>query len=255
MNNEVHGSGTRHPQLRDDHERTRGGSQHAGGVRAGDHWRAQTSAPATPAVFTRPPARAGRIALAATFMKAETPDGLRWVFQDVHPGGVAARRRHRPGDILLTIDDRSSPPAAMPFALGQTYAVTVRKATERRFATLAVPGSKEKQRPIVVPDQVVTASKARDDLGLIRVSMFPGVLGMDVARDISRADRRSRMFALIVDLRGNTGGGIGCLRVMSHLCAGSARRRVQREPCGWRNTATTRAGCRPSTTSRPRSGA
>ena len=35
------------------------------------------------------PRSAGRIAMAATLTKAETSDGLRWVFQDVHPGGVA----------------------------------------------------------------------------------------------------------------------------------------------------------------------
>ena len=167
------------------------------------------------------PRAAGRIALAATFMKAETPDGLRWVFQDVHPGGVAARAGIRPGDILLTIADKEfRPPDAMPFALGQTYVVTVRKADGKTIRyTLAVPGSKEKQRPIVVPDQVVTASKLRDDLGLIRVSMFPGVLGMDVARDISRAVADLGCSRLVLDLRGNTGGGMGCLRVMSHLCA------------------------------------
>jgi C-terminal processing protease CtpA/Prc len=49
--------------------------------------------------------------------------------------------------------------------------------------------------------------------------MFPGVLGLDVARDINRAIADLACDRLIVDLRGNTGGGIGCLRVMSHLCA------------------------------------
>ncbi len=167
------------------------------------------------------PRAAGRIALAATFMKAGAPDGLRWVFQDVHPGGVAARAGIRPGDILLTIGDKEfRPPDATPFALGQTYVITVRKADGRTIRyTIAVPGSKEKQRPIVVPDQVVTASKLRDDLGLIRVSMFPGVLGMDVARDISRAVADLGCSRLVLDLRGNTGGGMGCLRVMSNLCA------------------------------------
>jgi carboxyl-terminal processing protease len=48
--------------------------------------------------------------------------------------------------------------------------------------------------------------------------MFPGVLGMDVARDISRAIADLGCDQLVIDLRGNTGGGIGCLRVMSHLC-------------------------------------
>jgi C-terminal processing protease CtpA/Prc len=48
--------------------------------------------------------------------------------------------------------------------------------------------------------------------------MFPGVLGMDVARDISRSIAELDCEHLVIDLRGNTGGGIGCLRVMSHLC-------------------------------------
>jgi len=51
--------------------------------------------------------------------------------------------------------------------------------------------------------------------------MFPGAVGIDVARDIDRGiaalERCSR---LIVDLRGNTGGGIGGLRLMSYLTAG-----------------------------------
>ena len=76
----------------------------------------------------------------------------------------------------------------MPFALGERYEVTVRRADgSTTTPTLAVPEPKDKQRPLVVPDQVVTASRLRDGIGLIRVSMFPGVLGMDVARDMSRA--------------------------------------------------------------------
>lgn len=166
------------------------------------------------------PRVAGRVAIAATFAKAETADGTRWVFQDVHPGGVAARAGARSGDVLLTIDDKElRPPDAVPFALGQTYAFTVRRADGATASvTMAVPGSREKQRPIVVPDQVVTTSKPRSDVGVVRISMFPGVLGMDVARDITRAIAELQCSRLVFDLRGNTGGGIGCLRVMSHLC-------------------------------------
>lgn len=167
------------------------------------------------------PRAAGRIAIAATFTKADTADGPRWMFQDVHPGGVAAAAGIRAGDVLLTVGEKELvPPAATPFVLGQTYSLTIRRpdgSTVR--CTLEVPGSKEKQRPIVVPDQVVTASKLSPDIGLIRVTMFPGVLGMDVARDISQAVADLACPQLIVDLRGNTGGGIGGLRLMSHLCA------------------------------------
>ena len=49
------------------------------------------------------PRSAGRIAMAATLTKAETSDGQRWVFQDVHPGGVAAAASISPGDVLLAI--------------------------------------------------------------------------------------------------------------------------------------------------------
>jgi C-terminal processing protease CtpA/Prc len=166
------------------------------------------------------PRSAGRIAMAATLTKAETPDGLRWVFQDVHPGGVAAAAGISPGDVLLAIGEQEViPPTAIPFRLGESYELTIRKADgSTRRPTLAIPGSKEKNRPIVVPDQVVTSRKLAPDVGYMRVSMFPGVLGMDVARDMSCAIADLACARLVVDLRGNTGGGIGCLRLMSHLC-------------------------------------
>lgn len=167
------------------------------------------------------PRTAGRIAIAATFTKAQTRDGMRWVFQDVHPGGAAALAGIRPGDTLLTVGDKElTPPAATSFALGQSYSVQIRRADGSTVRpTLDIPGSKEKKRPIVVPEQVVTVTRFSEGVGLIRISMFPGVLGMDVARDISRAIKDLDCDRLLFDIRGNTGGGIGCLRLMSHLCA------------------------------------
>jgi carboxyl-terminal processing protease len=166
------------------------------------------------------PRAAGRVAIAATFMKTDTPDGPRWMFQDVHPGGAAARAGIRPGDVLLTIDGKDViPPDGLPFQLGSAYTFTVRRPNgSTTEPTVEVPNSKEKKRPIVVPDQVVTATKLDDGTGLIRVSMFPGVLGMDVARDMSCAVAELASDRLIIDLRGNTGGGIGCLRLMSLMC-------------------------------------
>jgi len=167
------------------------------------------------------PRSAGRIAMAATLTKADTTsDGQRWVFQDVHPGGVAAVAGVESGDILLAIDDQELvPPTAVPFRLGHSYALTLRKpAGGTARVTLQILGSREKARPIVVPDQVVSARRLGHDVGYMRVSMFPGVLGIDVARDISRTIAELNCEHLVIDLRGNTGGGIGCLRVMSHLC-------------------------------------
>ena len=166
------------------------------------------------------PRAAGRVAIAATFTKAATADGERWVFQDVHPGGAAAAAGIRPGDVLLSVAGKElTPPAATPFTLGERYEVVLRRPEGSTASpTLAVPHPKDKRQPVVVPDQVVTASKLDGGIGLLRVSMFPGVLGMDVARDMSRAVAELACDRLIVDLRGNTGGGIGGLRLMSLMC-------------------------------------
>jgi C-terminal processing protease CtpA/Prc len=167
------------------------------------------------------PRTAGRVAIAATFTRAETADGERWVFQDVHPGGAAHSAGIKPGDVLLSVRGKELiPPEATPFTLGERYEIVVRRPDGSTASpTLTVPQPKDKRQPVVVPDQVVTAHVLPEGVGLLRVSMFPGVLGMDVARDISRAVADMQCDRLIVDLRGNTGGGIGCLRLMSLLCA------------------------------------
>ena len=166
------------------------------------------------------PRTAGRVAIAATFAKAQTADGERWMFQDVHPGGAAATAGIRPGDVLLAIGGRElTPPTATPFTLGERYEVVLRRPDGSTVSpTLQVPRPKDKRQPVVVPDQVVNASRLEHGIGLLRVSMFPGIIGMDVARDMTRAVADLACDRLIIDLRGNTGGGIGCLRLMSLMC-------------------------------------
>jgi carboxyl-terminal processing protease len=93
--------------------------------------------------------------------------------------------------------------------------------------------------------------RLNDEIGLLRVAMFPGAIGIDVAKDIDRGvaalDGCSR---LIVDLRGNTGGGLGGLRLMSYLTPGKlevgyslTRKRHER---GYRREELTRFGRIPS---------
>ena len=48
--------------------------------------------------------------------------------------------------------------------------------------------------------------------------MFPGMIGVEVANAVSEEIQRlGHVDRLVIDLRGNTGGGIGALRVMSLL--------------------------------------
>ena len=85
---------------------------------------------------------------------------------------------------------------------------------------LQLPVPKSKKHPVTAPDPV-HAQKITDEIGLLKVAMFPGVIGIDVAKDIDRGIAfLNGCTHLIVDLRGNTGGGIGGLRLMSYLTPG-----------------------------------
>jgi C-terminal processing protease CtpA/Prc len=81
-----------------------------------------------------------------------------------------------------------------------------------------VPGPKSKKQPVVVPGAVVSSTKLNGSIGYVKITMFPGMVGVEVARETSAAIKNLACERLIVDLRGNTGGGMGCLRVMSQLC-------------------------------------
>src|SRR5439155_18020721 len=84
------------------------------------------------------PRGSGRQAIAATFCKAETKYGTRWVLQDVHSEGPADLAGIQPGDVLLLVGDREiCPPQSPSFTMGSTNSVTVAKA-DGSTATFAV---------------------------------------------------------------------------------------------------------------------
>ena len=53
----------------------------------------------------------------------------------------------------------------------------------------------------------------------MKVCLFPGLIGVDFANRLTEvfSSKLSSAERLIIDLRGNPGGGIGCLRLMSYL--------------------------------------
>lgn len=160
-----------------------------------------------------------RAALSATYLADETPFGKRWIFQDVHSGGAASNAGIEPGDILLSVDGREiTPPEHPVFAMGkQTGLEIVGKDDQIRLAAVDVARPKGKKLHFVEPT-LVEARHLENGLGYLKVAMFPGMVGVEVANEISRAiERLGKMDSLIIDLRGNTGGGIGALRVMSLL--------------------------------------
>jgi carboxyl-terminal processing protease len=163
-----------------------------------------------------------RSAINASFRRVETAtDGARWVFQDVLPGGVAARAGVRPGDALISangIDVASAQPPAFP--MGERIPIVVSRngdRTEKRL-DLATQDPKYKDNPYSEPDSV-TAGIASDSVGTVKVSLFPGKIGIDFANHVDNVFREKipNVKRLVIDLRGNPGGGIGGIQLMSYL--------------------------------------
>jgi C-terminal processing protease CtpA/Prc len=160
-----------------------------------------------------------RAALSATYMPDETDFGKRWIFQDVHSGGAAAIAGIEAGNILLTVSGREiTPPEHPVFPMGeQTNVELIDNQGNRRNVMVDVARPKGKKLHFIEPT-LVEARQVGDGVGYLKIAMFPGMVGVVVANQISNALKSLRnVDRLIIDLRGNTGGGIGALRVMSLL--------------------------------------
>jgi C-terminal processing protease CtpA/Prc len=163
-----------------------------------------------------------RHAINATLHRFGVNGTERWMFQDVHRGGPAHMAGIRPGDLLLGYGEREiRPPEELNFSAGQSAHLTIQKLDGGvQGVNLQLPVPKSKKHPVTAPE-AVHAEMLTDEIGLLKVAMFPGTIGIDVAKDIDRGIAALNSCSrLIVDLRGNTGGGIGGLRLMSYLTPG-----------------------------------
>lgn len=163
-----------------------------------------------------------KAALSATYLADETEFGKRWIFQDVHPGGAAANAGIQSGDILLGVNGKNLiPPEHPTFSMGEQTLIEVVDARGQRVnRTVDVARPKGKKLHFVEP-RLVDARPIEDGIGYLRVTMFPGMVGVEVANEISKAVATlGAPQSLIIDLRGNTGGGLGALRLMSFLTPG-----------------------------------
>jgi C-terminal processing protease CtpA/Prc len=161
----------------------------------------------------------GRHAIAATFMHCNFDGEQRWMFQDVHEGGPAHAAGLRPGDILLQVRNRELKPPEPPiFPVGEDSQYAVQKPDGKRIVgTLNIPSPRSKSHLVIVP-KAVLCSQLPDGVGWLKVTMFPGAVGIDLAKMFDTAIAHLKdSTRLIVDLRGNTGGGIGGLRLMGYL--------------------------------------
>ena len=160
-----------------------------------------------------------RAALSATYLEEETEHGRRWVFQGVHSGGAAATAGVLPGDIILSVNGKQIVPPDHPvFPMGSVSEIELAKVSGD-ITTVRIEVARPKGKKLHFIEPTLVESKRLDpDLGYMKIAMFPGTIGVDVANQISAAAAELEgTKGLVLDLRGNTGGGVGSLRVMSLL--------------------------------------
>jgi carboxyl-terminal processing protease len=175
--------------------------------------------------FLKPDAEAIplRHALCATVRKHSTADGERWVFQDVIEDGPANLAGIKPGDLLLAKDGISVFADDTPrFGFGGAYLLTLGSLNGHGARTIPVnvPNKPAKDRPPMVEPKALSF-RYEEGIPVIKVTTFPGAVGLSLVKELDRIVAKlttEKNDRLIIDLRGNIGGGLASLRLMSYLC-------------------------------------
>jgi C-terminal processing protease CtpA/Prc len=164
-----------------------------------------------------------QFAIGAELRAFPNGNGYAWFVQHVAEGGVADQAGIRLGDAFVAINGRKvSPPDEPHFQLGESHDILVqqRDKSDKRIVRLDIPKATEKDRPPMVTAKALSHQILDQHIGLIQVATFPGAVGFDFARSVDRIIAQFKTAGcdrLIVDLRGNPGGGLGSLRLMSYL--------------------------------------
>jgi len=178
------------------------------------------------------------------------------MFVDVIEDGVAFQAGIRPGEFLLSIDSEPVvPPKSANFRIGGNHQVEISAYNgSKRLIAIGVPNRAAKDRPPMIEPRSLSHRTLAPNVGYVRVATFPGAVGMDFARgldNIIRSFKDQRVERVIVDIRGNIGGGLGSLRLMSYLSPDKleigyslTRQRLRK---GYRKESLTRIGKIPAT--------
>jgi C-terminal processing protease CtpA/Prc len=164
-------------------------------------------------------------AINASFSVRTINDQPFWIFKDILPDGVAARAGVRAGDVLISIRGEAVYPSVSDgfspnFEMQQEIPIVILRGdhSEELSLTLQTAIPKYKDNPYSEPAALTTGTRT-GDIAYLRVSMFPGAIGIDFANELDAifGGRFKNAERLIVDMRGNPGGGIGGLTLMSYL--------------------------------------
>ncbi len=192
----------------------------------------------------------------ATLRAVDTPAGKRWMFVDVIEDGPTFQAGIHPGELLLSVDSEPLiPPRSANFRIGGSHKLEIGTFSGgKRQVAIEVPNRAAKDRPPMIEPRSLSHRMLAPDTGLVKVATFPGAVGQSFARGLDAAIRDLKNHGvqrLIVDIRGNIGGGLGSLRLLSYLCPGKVeigysvtRRRLRK---GYQKEKLTRIGKIPAT--------
>ncbi len=148
-----------------------------------------------------------------------------WFFLDVFEDGPARRAGINQGDLLYAVDGvEYVPPDMPPFKTGITHvlATSAPDGSAARQISIEVPPQKgNRNLPPILPPKAISSSLIAPGTGLLRITWFPGSMGLGFANsfDGKISDLKARgCEKLIIDLRGNIGGGLGFARMASYFC-------------------------------------
>jgi len=192
----------------------------------------------------------------ATLRAVDTPEGKRWMFVDVIQDGPTFQAGIHPGELLLSVDSEPViPPRSANFRIGGSHNLEIGTFSgAKRQVAIEVPNRAAKDRPPMIEPRSLSHEMLAPDTGLVKVATFPGAVGQSFARALDQAIRELKdhgIQRLIIDIRGNIGGGLGSLRLLSFLCPGKVeigysvtRRRLRK---GYQKEKLTRIGKIPAT--------
>lgn len=160
--------------------------------------------------------------ISATLRNIGALENPRWIFLDVFENGPAYTAGIRPGDLLEAVDGETLKGDLPGFGMGRKHTLRIESEKGRQTITLEVPIRKgSKTNPPIVEPMTLKALMIAPGVGYLRIGWFPGAIGLGFAKELDRAvaelkTQGSR--SLIVDLRGNIGGGLGFARLASYFC-------------------------------------
>jgi C-terminal processing protease CtpA/Prc len=122
------------------------------------------------------------LAIGASFRRAESDAGPRWVAQDVHEGGPAQVAGLKSLDVLRSINGKPVIPPEQPmFPMGTEPTLTVERNGTELDIKLSIPVPRSRKQPYSEPTPV-TSAPLDGSVGYLKVSILPGLLGLDVER-------------------------------------------------------------------------